>query len=78
VIPQKYMDILFDYCKRGKVEHLIRMRERLDEHSRFLECQLAGLEAMVKEKGESDVVVPPIPQGPDKKLERTQGADFDD
>lgn len=49
-----------DYCTRGKVEHLIRMRERLDDHSRFLESQLAGLEALVKEKGETDVVVPPV------------------
>ncbi len=40
-----------DYCTRGKVEHLIRMRERLDEHSRFLELQLAGLEMMIQEKG---------------------------
>ena len=51
VIPQQYMDILFDYCARGKVEHLIRMRERLDEHSRYLEQQLAGLEMLVLEKG---------------------------
>jgi hypothetical protein len=36
------------------------MRERLDEHSRFLEEQLAGLEALVKEKGETDVVVPAV------------------
>jgi hypothetical protein len=57
-IPDKYMDVMVDYCKRGKVEHLIRMRERLDDHSRFLEAQLAGLEALVKEKGESDVTVP--------------------
>jgi hypothetical protein len=34
------------------------MRERLDEHSRFLELQLAGLESRVKEKGELDIVVP--------------------
>jgi len=61
VIPEKYMEILLDYCTRGKVEHLIRMRERLDEHSRFLESQLAGLEALVKENGESDVVVPVLP-----------------
>jgi hypothetical protein len=51
IIPQQYMDILFDYCARGKVEHLIRMRERLDEHSRYLEQQLAGLEMLVLEKG---------------------------
>lgn len=70
-IPQKYMDVLLDYCKRGKVEHLIRMRERLDDHSRFLEAQLAGLEALVKEKGESDVVVPAVPASAEKKLEGT-------
>lgn len=51
IIPQQYMDTLLDYCTRGKVEHLIRMRERLDEHSRFLELQLAGLEMMIEEKG---------------------------
>ena len=50
VIPQKYIDILLDYCKRGKVEHLIRMRERLDDHARFLESQLAGLEARLAQK----------------------------
>jgi hypothetical protein len=61
-IPKKYMDTLLDYCTRGKVEHLIRMRERLDEHSRFLESQLAGLEALVQEVGETDVVVPPLPE----------------
>ena len=27
------------------------MRERLDEHARFLELQLAGLEMMIQEKG---------------------------
>ena len=27
------------------------MRERLDEHTRFLELQLAGLEVMIQEKG---------------------------
>ena len=27
------------------------MRERLDEHSRFLESQLAGLEMLIEEKG---------------------------
>jgi len=52
VIPQKYMDVLLDYCTRGKVEHLIRMRERLDEHSKMLESQLAGLEALAREKGD--------------------------
>jgi hypothetical protein len=63
-IPQEYMDILLDYCTRGKVEHLIRMRERLDDHSRFLELQLAGLEALVKERGESNVTVPLAPPSP--------------
>jgi hypothetical protein len=67
VIPERYMDTLLDYCTRGKVEHLIRMRERLDEHSRFLESQLGGLEALVREKGESDAVVPPLPDRPDNK-----------
>jgi len=62
VVPQNYMDILFDYCSRGKVEHLIRMRERLDDHSRMLESQLAGLEALVKEKGELDITVPAAEQ----------------
>ena len=38
------------------------MRERLDEHSRFLESQLAGLESLVQERGELDVVVPPMPE----------------
>lgn len=65
-IPQQYMEILTDYCTRGKVEHLIRMRERLDEHSRFLESQLAGLEALVLEHGESDVVVPLAPPSPER------------
>jgi hypothetical protein len=59
VIPQEYMETLFDYCSRGKVDHLIRMRERLDDHSRMLEAQLAGLETLVKEKGELDITVPP-------------------
>jgi hypothetical protein len=67
IISKKYMDTLHDYCTRGKVEHLIRMKERLDEHSRFLESQLAGLEAIVREKGESDVVVPPLPERQDTK-----------
>jgi hypothetical protein len=58
VIPQKYVETLEDYCTRGKVEHLIRMRERLDDHSRLLEAQLAGLEALIKEKGETDITVP--------------------
>jgi hypothetical protein len=60
VIGEAHMETLLDYCQRGKVEHLIRMRERLDDHARFLELQLAGLESAVKEKGESDVVVPAI------------------
>ena len=68
-IPQQYMDTLLDYCNRGKVEHLIRMRERLDEHSRFLEMQLAGLESLVLEHGESDVVVPLAPPSPDRRHE---------
>ena len=34
------------------------MRERLDDHSRLLELQLSGLEALVKEKGELDITVP--------------------
>jgi hypothetical protein len=41
-----------DYCNRGKVEHLIRMRERLDEHSTFLELQLASFEALVQDMNE--------------------------
>jgi len=61
IIPEKYMTTLLDYCRRGKVEHLIKMRERLDCHSRFLEYQLAGLEARVKEVGESKIVVPAMP-----------------
>jgi len=39
------------------------MRERLDEHSRMLESQLAGLEGLVKEKGELDISVPPLMPG---------------
>lgn len=58
VIEQKYFDVLLDYSQRGKVDHLVRIRERMDEHSRFLEAQLAGLEALVKEKGELDIKVP--------------------
>lgn len=61
IIPEKYMTTLLDYCRRGKVEHLIKMRERLDCHSRFLEYQLAGLESRVKEVGESKVIVPAMP-----------------
>lgn len=71
VIPEKYSEILLDYCSRGKVEHLIRMRERLDEHSRYLQLQLANLEQLVKEKGSSDATVPVLPEGHDRKLERT-------
>ena len=67
IIPKKYMDTLLDYCTRGKVEHLIRMRERLDEHSRYLEAQLAGLEALVQEKGEIDIIVPPLPERQENK-----------
>jgi len=55
MIPPNYMEILLDYCSRGKVEHLIRMRERLDEHSRFLESQLAGLECLALERGKMSV-----------------------
>lgn len=40
------------------MEHLIRMRERLDDHSRLLELQLSGLEALVKERGELNITVP--------------------
>ena len=57
-----FLHLWQDYCKRGKVEHLIRMRERLDEHSKFLESQLAGLESLVEERGESDVIVPAMPE----------------
>ena len=65
---------LLDYCTRGNVEHLIRMRERLDEHSRYLEAQLAGLEALVEEKGEIDVVVPRLPERTqDTKPQSSQG-----
>jgi len=58
-IDEHSFDVLMDYSKRGKVDHLIRMRERMDDHSRFLEAQLAGLEALVKEKGELNIVCPP-------------------
>lgn len=50
IIPETYMEILLDYATRGKVEHLIRMRERMDDHSRFLESQLAGLEALIQDR----------------------------
>lgn len=43
------------------MEHLIRMRERLDEHSRFLESQLAGLESLVLDKGNAIRVASKIP-----------------
>lgn len=59
IIPEKSVGVLVDYCKRGKLEHLIRMRERLDDHSRFLELQLAELELLAKKKGELKVTVPP-------------------
>jgi len=58
-IDEQSFDVLMDYSKRGKVDHLIRMRERLDDHSRFLEAELAGLEALAKEKGELNIVCPP-------------------
>lgn len=74
VIPQRYMDILSDYCTRGKVEHLIRMRERLDDHSRFLEHQLAGLEALVLKKGELTVTVPPAEPEADTEDSKMSGA----
>jgi len=45
------------------------MVERLEDHSRFLESQLAGLEALVQEKGELDIVVPAMPEG------ETEGGD---
>jgi PHD-finger len=56
VISETHVEILMDYCKRGKCEHLIRMRERLDEHSRFLESQLAGLETLAIEQGSSSKI----------------------
>jgi len=43
------------------------MRGRLDDHTRFLELQLAGLESLAKEKGEADVKVPPIPANPENE-----------
>lgn len=49
------------------------MRERLDEHSRFLESQLAGLEALVKEKGELDITVPPMPDRKDDRARLDTG-----
>jgi hypothetical protein len=57
VIEQKYFDILMDCSKRGKVDHLICMRERMDDHARFLETQLAGLEALAQERGEGDSTI---------------------
>eukprot|EP00533_Pseudo-nitzschia_delicatissima_P009539 CAMPEP_0116083954 /NCGR_PEP_ID=MMETSP0327-20121206/3546_1 /TAXON_ID=44447 /ORGANISM="Pseudo-nitzschia delicatissima, Strain B596" /LENGTH=1151 /DNA_ID=CAMNT_0003574871 /DNA_START=50 /DNA_END=3505 /DNA_ORIENTATION=+ len=73
IIPEKYMTTLLDYCHRGKVEHLIKMRERLDCHSRFLEYQLAGLEARIKEVGESKIVVPPMPPHKRDSSSRNRG-----
>ena len=64
VIPKKYIDVLADYCSRGKLEHLIRMRERLDDHSKFLEYQLAAFEDRVREKQKSDQIK--TPQSVDK------------
>lgn len=65
IIPESYMDILLDYATRGKVEHLIRMRERMDDHSRYLESQLAGLEALIQDRAaaesKSDVNSKPEP-----------------
>jgi hypothetical protein len=65
IIPESYMDILLDYATRGKVEHLIRMRERMDDHSRYLESQLAGLEALIQDRAaaesKSDVNSKPKP-----------------
>jgi hypothetical protein len=66
-IPQRYMEILTDYCKRGKVEHLIRMRERLDDHARYLESQLAGLEALVQQKNQVQAAQPSPASGLNKK-----------
>ena len=60
IIPEKTIGVLVDYCQRGKLEHLIKMREKLDDHSRFLELQLAELEVLVKQKGESKTTVPPV------------------
>ena len=59
VINDKYMEILLDYCKRGKAEHLIRMRERLDDHARYLESQLAALEVMAQQKGDDAAAAAP-------------------
>lgn len=65
IIPANYMEILIDYATRGKVEHLIRMRERMDDHSRFLESQLAGLEALIQDRaiaeGKIDISAKPSP-----------------
>jgi len=70
VIPSSHMNTLLDYCSRGKVEHLIRMRERLDDHSRYLETQLAGLEALVREKGEHNEIR--VPRGVPSSEDSTQ------
>ena len=78
VIPEKYMKVLLDYCQRGKVEHLIRMRERLDCHSRYLESQIAGLEALVQERGETDIVVPTLPERIDPTKQRFGAAGLSD
>lgn len=58
IIADSHVEVLLDYCKRGKVEHLIRMRERLDDHARFLESQLASLEALALETGVDPTVRP--------------------
>mmetsp|Transcript_34881 Transcript_34881/g.80659 ORF Transcript_34881/g.80659 Transcript_34881/m.80659 type:complete len:101 (-) Transcript_34881:463-765(-) len=52
VIPKKYIDTLLDYSERGKVDHLVRMRETLDSHAEMLQGQLATLEKLVAEYGE--------------------------
>jgi hypothetical protein len=49
------------------------MRERLDCHSRYLESQIAGLEALVQDRGETDVVVPPLPDRLDPTKQRFNG-----
>ena len=54
VISHKYMNCLLDYSLRGKVEHLVRMRERLDDHSRFLEVRLAELHLLIKQNKENE------------------------
>merc|ERR1711862_432183 len=54
VISQKNMDILLDYKNRGKLEHLIRMCERLDEHLLMLQAEYSGFLCLIQEKGEID------------------------